>query len=157
MSIIAIANTSLKGFACLWSFLLMAISAAFYDKSRKVPGLKVINHSIFGAGEALIYGSLLYMVYGVVSFFFIFYLASTATLSTNTDFSYDANWAHLGLASIALGWIMTILVLSILAIEVIYTLVRHDRSYSTWKIPFNQLLQYHPSSSKSRLGRSDRV
>ncbi|WWC87306.1 uncharacterized protein L201_002194 [Kwoniella dendrophila CBS 6074] len=175
MSIIPLITTSLKGFTTFWALLLLAVSAAFIDKSNGVFGSGAVNNSNFAAGNALIAGSVFFLIYGCVSLYFIFrkpdnifisvmvdtimfviffiyFLASTAALSTEASFfsRWDSvdSWASLGNATVGLGWIMTFLVLAILLLEVIYTLMHFDRSYPTWRTPFNRLLG-HGSTAKA--------
>ncbi|WWC67537.1 uncharacterized protein I206_101446 [Kwoniella pini CBS 10737] len=174
MSFIPILTTSLKGFAAFWSLVLFAVSASFIAKCYGYFYREDVNDSYLAAGNALIAGGILFMLYMgvalffifrkpesifisvmvdtiILGFFFVFFLASTACLSTEASFfSYwdDVDdWASLGNAVLGLGWVMTFLVFGILLLEVIYTMKNYGRSYATWRTPFNQLLTYGTSSS----------
>ncbi|WWC59047.1 uncharacterized protein I303_101594 [Kwoniella dejecticola CBS 10117] len=177
MSFIPLLTTSLKGFAAFWAFVLFAVSASFIAKSNSYFGSGAVNASNFAAGNALIAGGILFMLYiGVALFFifrkpesivisvmvdtimfgifFIYFLASTAALSTEASFfsRWDSRdtWASLGNAVVGLGWVMTFLVLGILLFEVIYTFKHYGGSYATWRTPFNQLISYGSGSASSK-------
>ncbi|OCF59227.1 hypothetical protein L486_03730 [Kwoniella mangroviensis CBS 10435] len=179
MSFIPLLTTSLKGFAAFWSLVLFAVSAAFISKSNSYFGSGPVNASNFAAGNALIAGGILFLIYlGVALFFifrfpdhilisvmvdtimfgifFVYFLASTAALSTEASFfsRWDDvdTWASLGNAAVGLGWVMTFLVLGILLLEVIYTLKHFGGTYSTWRTPFNQLVSYGAPGSSNKAG-----
>ncbi|WVQ83930.1 hypothetical protein IAT38_006074 [Cryptococcus sp. DSM 104549] len=169
MSIIPLITTALKGFALFWAFVTMAVSAAFIAKCNEIFSSSQIANSNLAGGSALIAASVLIMLYFVAVFsvatkypdhifisvmvdtiiigsFFIFFLGATAGLSRLASLFryYDDNYtfASLGSASIGLGWVMTWLLFGILLFEVIYTLIHYGGAYSTWRTPFNRLVEY---------------
>ncbi|WVW78884.1 hypothetical protein I302_100847 [Kwoniella bestiolae CBS 10118] len=179
MSFLPLLTTSLKGFAAFWSLILFAVSASFISKSNSYFGSGPVNASNFAAGNALIAGGLLFLIYLCVALFFIFripdhilisvmvdtimlgiffiyFLASTAALSTEASFfsRWDDSdtWAALGNAVVGLGWVMTFLVLGILLLEVIITLKHHGGTYPVWRTPFNQLVSYGAPGSSTNAG-----
>ncbi|EAL21473.1 hypothetical protein CNBD1680 [Cryptococcus deneoformans B-3501A] len=73
-----------------------------------------------------------------LSIWFIFFLASVASMSTLASVFRDYDrftWGRLGTATIGLSWVMTFLLLGILLFEVTYTLINFGRSYTTWPTP----------------------
>ncbi|WVR04334.1 hypothetical protein IAU60_001334 [Kwoniella sp. DSM 27419] len=176
MAPIPLITTALKGFAAFWSLVLWAVAASFIAKSNAYFGTGPVNGSNFAAGNALIAAGLLSMLYFIASLvlifrapahflisvmmdaivlgiFFIFFLASTAALSTEASFFSRWNstdtWASLGSAAVGLGWVMTFLVLGILLFEVVYTIMHFGRDRATWRTPFNQLAAYGSPSTGS--------
>ncbi|OCF37761.1 hypothetical protein I316_00888 [Kwoniella heveanensis BCC8398] len=171
---VALVCLVLKCAAAFWSLLVWAVAASFISKSNSYFGSGAVNNSNFAAGNALIAAGLLSMFYyGAViffmftrsdhilisvmvdtifnGFFFIFYLAATAALSTEASFfsrwDHSDTWASLGNAVVGLGWVMTFLVLGILLFEVIYTLKHYGGTYSTWRTPLCELDSYGTSPS----------
>ncbi|WRT65153.1 uncharacterized protein IL334_002096 [Kwoniella shivajii] len=176
MSVIPLITTCLKAFAAFWSLILFAVSASFIAKSNSYFGSGPVNESNFAAGNALIAGGVIFIIYlGVALFFifrspdnmfisvmidtimlgifFIYFLGATAALSTEARFFayWDEvdTWAALGNAVLGLGWVMTFLILAILLLEVIYTLKHFGRDYPTWRTPFNQLVEYGTPGSRT--------
>ncbi|WVQ97718.1 hypothetical protein IAU59_004832 [Kwoniella sp. CBS 9459] len=173
---VALVCLILKCVAAFWSLLVWAVAASFIAKSNSYFGSDAVNNSNFAAGNALIAAGLLSMLYyGAViflmftrsdhvlisvmvdtifnGFFFIFFLASTAALSSQASFfsRWDSTdtWASLGNAVVGLGWVMTFLVLGILLFEVIYTLKHYGGTYATWRTPLCDLDSYGTSPSAS--------
>ncbi|WVF70174.1 hypothetical protein IAT40_004962 [Kwoniella sp. CBS 6097] len=171
---VALVCVILKCVATFWSLLVWAVAASFISKSNSYFGSDAVNNSNFAAGNALIAAGLLSMFYyGAViffmftrsdhvfisvmvdtifnGFFFIFYLASTAALSTQASFfsrwDNSDTWASLGNAVVGLGWVMTFLVLGILLFEIIYTLKHYGGTYATWRTPLCELDSYGTSPS----------